>query len=113
MPCWSKVRRTSIVAVGAFLGFFFAVPLRVAARSGEKAEARREVTWSAAQVALILSGKRVGSSTMKTSDSSRTPRRRADFWSSFLRVSPRPSASPVGREMVVSLYFLVGLHICC
>lgn len=95
MPCWSKVRRTSIVAVGAFLGFFFAVPFRVAARSGEKAEARREVTWSSAQVAVMLSGKRVGSSTMKTSDSSRTPRSRADFWSSFLRVSPRPSASPV------------------
>jgi hypothetical protein len=37
------------------------------------------VTWSAAQVADMLSGKRMGSSTIKTSDSSRTPRRRADF----------------------------------
>lgn len=62
-----------MVAVGAFLGFFFVVPFSVAARSGENAEARREVTSSSAQLALMLSGNRAGSSTTKTSAGSRTP----------------------------------------
>jgi hypothetical protein len=49
------------------------VPFSVAARSGENAEARREVTSSSAQLALMLSGNRAGSSTTKTSAGSRTP----------------------------------------
>ena len=83
------------MAVGAFLGSFFAVPLRVAASSGAKAEVRSEEMSSSAQSTVMLSGNRAGSSTMKTSDSLRTPSWRALFWSSFLRVSPRPAASPV------------------
>ena len=42
----------------------------------------------------MLSGKRAGSSTMRTSDSLRRPRCTALFWSSFLRMWPRLSASP-------------------
>lgn len=83
-----------MVEEGAFLGSDFLVPFMVAARSGAKAEARREDTWSAGQSFVMLSGKR-GSSRTKTSDSSRRPSWRALFLSSFLRVSPRPSASPV------------------
>jgi hypothetical protein len=45
-------------------------------------------------VAVMLSGNRAGSSTMKTSDSARRPRCLALCWSSFLRMWPRPSASP-------------------
>lgn len=82
------------MAVGALLASLGLFVLRVAASSGAKADARSEVISSSFQFALMLSGKRAGSSTTKTSDSSRTPSRSALSRSSFLRVSPRPSASP-------------------
>lgn len=47
------------------------------ASSGAKAEARREAMLVADQSVVMLSGKLEGSSTTKTSDSSRRPRWRA------------------------------------
>lgn len=88
--------------VGAFFESVFFVLFKEAARSGANAEARSEETCSAGQCFVMLSGKREGSSTTKTSDSSRRPSWRALFWSSLLRVSPRPSASPgIGRRVSV------------
>lgn len=78
------------------------VPLDVAEdweeSSGAKADARREETSVSDQVFDMLSWNRDGSSTTKTSDSLRRPRCRALFSSSFLRMWPRPSASPVDRN---------------
>lgn len=85
----------SMVAVG---GLFVGLeePLAVAeGRSGAKAEARRAEMSEADQVAVMLSGKRDGSSTTKTSASLRRPRRRALAFNSFLRMWPRPAASPI------------------
>lgn len=65
------------------------------ASSGAKADARREEMSFVDHMVVMLSGKRDGSSTTKTSDSLRRPRRTALFSSSFLRMWPRPSASPV------------------
>lgn len=69
-------------------------PALAALSSGANAEARREEMSVSDQCFFILSGKRDGSSTTKTSDSLRRPRCFALFWSSFLRMWPRPSASP-------------------
>lgn len=62
---------------------------------GAKADARTEAISVADHMVVMLSGNRAGSSTMKTSDSLRRPRRSALSCSSFLRMWPRPSASPV------------------
>jgi hypothetical protein len=103
IPCWSKVKRTSIVAIGGPHSPSSPFPLRgclrpahdiASASSGAKADARRVQISFADHVAVMLSGNCDGLSTTKTSDSLRKPRRTALFWSSFLRMSPRPSASP-------------------
>lgn len=80
------------------------------ANSGANAEARREEILLADQVAVMLSGKRDGSSTAKTSDSFRSPSWTALFWSSFWRTGPRPSASPVEviRVSYFSFYFFIS-----
>ena len=92
------MRSTSIVATGGLsrVAPRFWDPDWASPISGAKAEASKLETSLSDQVALMLSGKRVGSSMMRTSDSLRRPRCTALFLSSFLRMWPSPSASPGG-----------------
>lgn len=65
-----------------------------AAKSGANADASNEETSVSDHILVILSGKRAGSSTTKTSDSLRRPSWSALFCNSFFRMWPSPSASP-------------------
>ena len=104
-PCASKVRRTSIVAVG---GRVVDDEGKVAVDvekdddedveeedEGAKAETSTEAIFVASQVAPMSSGKSAESRT-KTSVVERRPSVRALERSSVWRRGPRPSALPVG-----------------
>ena len=86
-----------MVAVGAesALFDFFLEEEVLSLSSGAKACSRTADTSDSVHWTDMLSRNRVGSSMMYTSDSWRRPSCRALFTSSFLRMWPRPSASPV------------------
>lgn len=93
IPRASKVTRVSIVAVGSSEAL---VDFLEDEFEGENADERIRETSAAAQVFVILSGN-FESSMTRTSEADRRPRIVAEAASSSLRISPRPSASPIKR----------------
>ena len=99
MPCLSNVNIVSIEADGAsepelllpvFLGLLV---------GGLNAEERTLTIASVGQLVVMLSGKRESSNT-RTSDSERRPNLEPDDTSSFFLISPKPSALPVGIDIL-------------
>ena len=102
MPCLSNVNIASIDADGASeLGVLLPAFLGLLV-GGVNAEERTLTIASVGQLVVMLSGKRESSNT-RTSDSERSPNVEPEDTSSFFLISPKPSALPVGIDILARI----------